>query len=416
MKGREVMLGKKLRHGFRLLATGLISSALIVACGGSNEEPGAPEPGSGYQIDTIVSEFQHPWGMAFLPFSDRDWLLVTERVGRVSLVDLDSGTVTPLAGVPEVVAQGQGGMLDVALYPDFGSQQEWVYLSYAARGEEPNTSALHVGRGRLDLDRMSLLDFEVLFVATPFSSSTVHFGSRLAFASDWRLYITSGDRGVRDSAQDLGSYWGKVIRLERDGSIPADNPFVEQADALDGIFSYGHRNPQGLAVQPETGLLWQHEHGERNGDEINIIDVPGGNYGWPIATHAAEYGTGIPVGVLPEQRPDTVPPVYFWDDTPYSDGQQGFPPSGMAFYFGDAFPAWRGQLLMGNLAYRYLGRFEIQGRTVSAETRMLQGKGGRVRDVAVHPRTGEIYVLVDAAPGPLLRLSPEEVSGSGLSL
>jgi aldose sugar dehydrogenase len=383
---------------------------LLMGClGSSGTSDSAPDEtmGPGYSVERVVEALENPWSLAFLP-GEAYRALVTERPGRLNLVDLYSGAVYRLSGVPAVVAVGgQGGLLDVALYPDYGPGQEWVYLSYAAANPvNPAEYATHVGRGRLDEQTLTLREFEVLHVATPYSANTAHFGSRLVFDSNWRLYVTSGDRRDRDSAQDLASHWGKILRLEGDGAIPADNPFVGQSGALDVIYTYGHRNPQGLTIEPATGRVWQNEHGERNGDEINIIDQPGGNYGWPVATCATEYSSGEPIGDLPSERRDTVPPVFCWDGTEYDDGQEGFPPSGMAFYEGNAFPQWQGNLFMGNLAHRYLGRFTVRGSEIIDEERMLRDRNWRVRDVRVHPDSGFIYLLVDAASGPLVRIRP----------
>lgn len=358
-----------------------------------------------FQVETIRDGLNHPWALAWLP-SDQNRLLVTERPGALWQVALDSGEAAEIGGVPDVAATGQGGLLDVELHPEFADGERWVYLTYsAAESRNSGQYATHVGRGWLDQDLNELTDFEVLLIAEPFHNSNGHFGSRMTF-HDGYLFISTGDRRQRDSAQDLQSHWGKTLRLNPDGSIPEDNPFVEDPDALDAIYTYGHRNVQGMAVEPSTGLLWQNEHGQQNGDEINIIDQPGGNYGWPIATYGVEYGSGQPIEALPEEREDTINPVYFWTGDEYDDGQQGFPPSGMAFYQGDAFPDWEGQMLMGNLAHQYLGRFELDGREVLREHRMLRGNGWRVRDVLVHPRNGEVFLIADADNAPLIRLVP----------
>lgn len=386
---------------------------LLTGCLGSSGSTNAPLPndpvvGPDYTVEVVVSDLQRPWAMAFLP-GGGDRALVTERPGRLRMVDLETGSVSEVTGLPVIAAVGQGGLLDVALYPDYGPGQEWVYLTYAAANpDNAGQYATQVGRGRLNEQTLTLSDFQVLNIGTPYSSGTGHFGSRLAFDEQWRLYVTMGDRQNRNSAQDLGSHWGKVLRLERDGSIPADNPFVGVPGALDAIYSYGHRNPQGLVVEPATGRVWENEHGEQNGDEINIIDQPGGNYGWPLVTYATEYSNGAPIGVTPSAGDGTVHPVHYWDGTEYDDGQQGFPPSGMAFYTGNAFPLWRGNLFMGNLAHQYLGRFTIQGREVIQEERMLRGRNWRVRDVRVHPGNGYIYLLVDASPAPLVRIRPAD--------
>ncbi|AHE97266.1 PQQ-dependent sugar dehydrogenase [Thioalkalivibrio paradoxus] len=399
-------------HCFRILLPALVLVSLSLAgCQGGNDASDTPDPEPvGYQTEVVIDGFQHAWGIAFLPSPNDDLALVTERPGQLHLVNLETESATAIAGGPEVAAVGQGGLLDVAVYPDFGPGQKWVYLSYsAAHPENHQQYATHVARARLNLAEGRLEEKEVLLVATPFSPSIAHFGSRLAFDDQWRLYITSGDRGERDAAQALDSGWGKTLRIERDGRIPADNPFADEPGITAAVFTYGHRNAQGMALEPSTGLMWQNEHGERNGDEINILDQPGGNHGWPIATWSREYHNDEPIGVEPPAHPDTVDPIHYWVDGHYPDGQQGFPPSGLAFYQGEAFADWQGQLLMGNLAHRYLGRFERHGREITAEHRMLTELGYRIRDVAVHQ--GAIYVLVDEASGPLLRVTPADPPG-----
>ncbi|TVR83581.1 MAG: PQQ-dependent sugar dehydrogenase [Rhodospirillales bacterium] len=357
-----------------------------------------------YRVERLVDGFEHPWGMAFLPGQGR--MLITERPGRLTLVAYETGTVREVAGVPPVDARGQGGLLDVALHPDFGAEP-WVYLTWAGN-DDAGLTATYVGRGRLDDEALELADFEVLFVAEPHVDSTAHYGSRIVFDADGRLYVTVGDRqfknfGPEHHSQDRTTYIGTTLRLEADGSIPPDNPFVDDPDALDGIFSFGHRNSQGMAVHPETGEIWQNEHGEQNGDEVNVIQA-GGNYGWPIATYGRRYGTGFKFAPTPPERPDTIQPVFYWDHT----HPEGFPPSGFAFYFGDAFPEWRGNALMGNLAHRYLGRFTVDGHDVAFAERLLDGRGWRIRDVAVGPEDGFVYVLIDAADAPLIRLVPAD--------
>ncbi|SEP96870.1 hypothetical protein SAMN05421693_11276 [Ectothiorhodospira magna] len=368
---------------------------------------------NGIQMEIVATGLQHPWGMTFLPNND-DHMLVTERPGRLLLVDRQTGETTLVTGTPEVAAVGQGGLLDVAVYPDYGPGQEWIYLTWAGANQDGTGYATHVGRGRLvDDDGPQLVGFEVLYVATPFAPGTGHFGSRLIFDANWHLYITVGDRRERDAAQDLQSHWGKTLRLERDGSIPVDNPFVDDPYALDAIYTYGHRNAQGMAIDPATGQIWQNEHGEQDGDEINIIDQAGGNYGWPIATCSREYQTGEPIGDLPQDNPNTVNPVFCWDGSEYDDGQKGFAPSGMAFFDGvhfdqwEIFPGWeRGDLLMGNLAHRYLGRFSRHDRNIIHEERLLRDHNWRIRDVAVDPVQGHVYLLIDANDAPLVRLHP----------
>ncbi|MCH8506823.1 MAG: PQQ-dependent sugar dehydrogenase, partial [Ectothiorhodospiraceae bacterium] len=213
--------------------------------GDSVDDPGEPV---GVAIEEVVDGLEHPWGLAFLP-DNPELALVTERPGRLSLVNLDNGTVDEISGLPDIAAVGQGGLLDVVLHPDYPNHP-WVYLTYSAEG--PGGYATHVGRGQLDVESLRLQGFEELHVATPFTSNSGHFGSRMIFDADWRLYVTVGDRRQRDSAQDLTSHHGKTLRLEADGSIPADNPFVDDPAAEAAIYSYGHRNAQGMAVNPAT--------------------------------------------------------------------------------------------------------------------------------------------------------------------
>jgi aldose sugar dehydrogenase len=360
-----------------------------------------------YEVERLAEGLEHPWGMAFIPGDGR--LLVTERSGRLQLIDRDSGEMTEIDGAPDVVAQGQGGLLDIALHPDFESEP-WVYLTWAG-GDGEGGAATHVGRATLDLDELALTDLEVLFVAEPFMDpGQGHYGSRLAFDGENRLFVTLGDRQQKDFgpdhiAQDLSVAYGSTLRLEADGGVPEDNPFVDDPDALDEIWSYGHRNSQGMAFHPETGELWQNEHGENNGDEINVIER-GGNYGWPIAHYGVGYRTGEVFAPDPPEVAETIDPVFWWE----ADDPEGFPPSGFAFYDGEAFPEWRSSAFMGNLAHEYLGRFTVDGRDVELTERLLDGEGWRIRDVAVGPEDGLLYVLVDDSDAPLVRLRPGDGS------
>ncbi len=366
--------------------------------------PAAAQEGSAFEVETVAEGLASAWGMAFLPGERR--MLVTERPGRLALIDRDSGERQEIGGVPEVAASGQGGLLDVALHPEF-EENRLVYLTYSGRDEEGHTST-YLGRGRLDDGASELADWEVLFNAEPhLPANNGHYGSRIAFDGENRLYMTVGDRQSKDFgpdhySQDLSVTLGATLRLNDDGSIPDDNPFVGDEEADDAIWSYGHRNSQGMAFHPETGDLWQNEHGEFNGDEINIIE-PGQNYGWPIATYGVDYRTRERFAETPPENPETVEPVYHWEP----DHPQGFPPSGLAFYEGDAFPEWQGSMFMGNLAHQYLGRFTVDGREVAEAERLLEGEGWRIRDVAVAPDDGLVYVLIDDENAPLIRLRPE---------
>nr|WP_233739828.1 PQQ-dependent sugar dehydrogenase [Halovenus carboxidivorans] len=385
------------------------AGALAVA-GCSGDDGPAPvdevDPDGAFEVSAVVSGLDAPWGLAFVP--DTEQLLVTELPGRLLLVDRGAGTTTELGGTPDVLAAGQGGLLDVAVHPEFPAEP-WVYLTYADTNDEGDT-ATHLGRGRLDLDGPSFGEFEQIHVARPYVDSQAHYGSRVTFGSDGKVYVTVGDRqfknfGPDHVAQDLTNELGATLRLEPDGSVPADNPFVERDDAVDSIFTYGHRNPQGLDRHPETGELWLSEHGENAGDEINRLRG-GNNYGWPIVDAGCKYGTEEPVAPDPQPGDGTTPPAYTW-----ACGVARFPPAGMAIYDGDAFPEWQGDLFVGNLAGQYLGHLTIENPAADSPTLrerepMLDGNGWRIRDVAVAPDTGHLYVVVDSQDAPLVRVHP----------
>lgn len=387
---------------------GVISST--AGCLGSVDQPGRVdnerEPSeegesSGFKIETVAEGLTHPWGMTFLPDGR---LLVTERPGRLVLFDRETETSKVIDGTPDVHARGQGGLLDIAVRPGT-ADEPLVYLTYAATNGD-GESTTHLGRGRLDTEKSHLEEFEVIHVAEPFVDSTQHYGSRVVFGDDGAVYVTVGDRGFKNFgpehvSQDTTTELGSTLRLTPDGSIPEDNPFVDDPDARDSIFSYGHRNAQGMTVHPETGELWQSEHGERDGDELNVVER-GGNHGWPIAHYGCAYGTDDPVGDLPHERDDTVTPAYHWPC-----GSGGFPPAGMTFYGGEAFPEWRGDLFVGNLGGAYLGRFTVDGRDVEESEPLLAEYDWRIRDVAVDPESGYLYVAVDAEDAPIVRIIPE---------
>jgi glucose/arabinose dehydrogenase len=367
------------------LATGM------PACGAEPDTGDAPARHGGqhdFRLETVAEGLVHPWSLAFLPDGD---FLVTERPGRLLRIDPQNGVGRAIGGLPVVAAVGQGGLLDVTLHPDFADNR-WVYLSYAAAGEGGH--ATRVGRGRLRGDKLA--DFQVLFTAEPFVSGGRHFGSRLLFDDDGALFVTAGERGRKEHAQDLGKLHGKLIRLHDDGSIPRDNPFVGEPGVREEIYSYGHRNPQGIALHPETRRVWLHEHGPRGGDEINIPE-PGANYGWPETTHGRAY-SGIRFAPEPPVA-GYVSPIHHW--TP------SIAPSGMAFYTGDIFPEWRGDLFVGALVLSHLARLELDGETVVAEEKLLDEDGWRIRDVRTGP-DGYLYLLVDADDAPLLRLMPAD--------
>ena len=337
------------------------------------------------EVSTVAVGLEHPWGLAFLPDGR---LLVTERPGRLRLVSPDGTLSAPLAGVPEVYARGQGGLLDVALDPDFAGTG-WVYLSYAEPGEGGGGTA--VARGKLS--EAGLEQVEVIFRQAPKLDTGHHFGSRLVFARDGRLFVTAGDRGQMERAQNLDEGQGKIFRIERDGGIPDDNPFVGREDAQAAIWSWGHRNVQGAALHPQTGALWQTEHGARGGDELNI-PAAGRNYGWPVVTLGVNYN-GTPVGEGLREAPGMEQPVHSW--TP------SIAPSGLAFYTADRFPAWQGSLFVGALAHQKLVRLSLEGERVTGEEVLLEGLGERIRDVRQGP-DGYLYLVTDAARGQVLRV------------
>lgn len=341
------------------------------------------------QVQTVVEGLAHPWAVAFLP--EQQGFLISERPGHLRRVSPAGALSEPLRGVPEVYASGQGGLLDVVLSPTF-SEDRLVYLSYAEAGDGATGTA--VGRGRLSNEADALEDFQVIFRQQPKLSSGAHFGSRLVFDRDGHLFIALGDNNQRPTAQDLDKLQGKVVRIYPDGRIPEDNPFMGHNGARAEIWSYGHRNQQGAALNPWTGVLWTHEHGPRGGDEINIPKA-GKNYGWPLATHGINYSL-LPIPEAKGETGDgTEAPHHVWEKSPAI--------SGMAFYDAERFAPWQHNLFIGALAGQALIRLQLDGDRVVHEERLLQTLGARVRDVRQGP-DGYLYVLTDAPSGQLLRL------------
>ncbi len=339
------------------------------------------------RVETVASGLEHPWGLAFLPDGR---MLVTERPGRLRIVETNGTLSAPLSGVPTVAASGQGGLLDVALDPDFASNQ-LVYLTYA----EPGTGGASTAAARARLSGSALVDLQVIYSQRPKVSGGGHFGSRLVFARDGALFITQGDRqGYRERAQDLTQGMGKIVRIRPDGSIPSDNPFFTHATAQKEIWSYGHRNLQGATLHPETGQLWTIEHGARGGDELNHPE-PGKNYGWPVITYGRDY-SGLPIGEG-TAREGMEQPVYFWDPV--------IAPSGMTFYTGDRYAGWRGSLLIGSMNPGGLVRLTLRDGRVVSEERYLGELGRRFRDVVQGP-DGYVYVITDHGDGQILRVLP----------
>lgn len=357
------------------------------AAAGQTRAP--PAPVSQIDVEVVARGLEHPWGLQFLPDGR---LLVTERPGRLRIIARDGGKSEPLAGLPKIDANGQGGLLDVALAPDFAASR-WIYVSYT----EPRTGGVNgtaVARARLTgTPGQERLDgLEVIFRQEPSHRGGLHFGSRLVFAPDGRLFVTLGERFQMRYAQDLGRHWGKVVRLEPDGRVPADNPFVGKSGVRPEIWSYGHRNAQSAAIHPETGVLWLVEHGPRGGDEVNIVKR-GANYGWPVIGYGIDY-SGVSLHET-TQKDGMEQPAYFWVPS--------IAPSGMAFYTGNEIPGWRGNLLVGALAGQALHRLVLEGERVVAEEVLLKDRGERVRDVRQGP-DGAVWLLTDADDGRVLRI------------
>ncbi|NCF82107.1 MAG: PQQ-dependent sugar dehydrogenase [Proteobacteria bacterium] len=339
-----------------------------------------------FRVNTLVRGLDHPWGLAFLPGGD---MLITERPGRLLRIDGKSLQRRSVRGLPAIAAVGQGGLLDVTLHPGFDSNQ-LIYFSFTGDDDGVGTE---VARGRLAGD--ALENVEIIFRALPKSGGGRHFGSRLLFDTNGHLLITLGERGDRPRAQDISDHAGSVIRINDDGSVPADKPFATTPEARPEIYTYGNRNVQGIALDPVSGRVWAHEHGPQGGDEVNVL-VAGRNYGWPVITYGRNYVTGTKIGEGTHKQ-GMEQPRHYW--TP------SIAPSGMTLYTGDKFPAWRGNLFVGALKYRLLVRLEERDQNIVHEERMLEDVLGRIRDVRTGP-DGYIYLLTDQDDGVLARLEP----------
>jgi glucose/arabinose dehydrogenase len=341
-----------------------------------------------FRVVELTRGLEQPWSLAFLPDGR---LLVTEKAGRLRLVDKDFKLEPqPVAGLPQVTVHGQGGLMDVAPHPRF-AENGLVYVSYAARGEGGVSTEL--ARGRLAGHRLE--NVQVLFRQVPKSEAGQHFGSRIVFDQQGLLYLTLGDRGEKERAQKPGDHAGSVIRLHDDGRVPQDNPFAGKPGWKPEKYTLGHRNQQGAALHPVTGVLWTHEHGPQGGDEVNVIRA-GANYGWPVITYGVNYGIGTKIGEG-TAKPGMEQPVHKWVPS--------IAPSGMAFYAGDKFPKWRGDLFVGALRAELLVRLRLDGEKVVHEERLLKGTLGRIRDVRAGP-DGFIYLLTDESRALLARLEP----------
>jgi glucose/arabinose dehydrogenase len=343
---------------------------------------------AGFKVTEIAKRLDHPWSMAFLPDGS---ILVTERIGRLRLIKGGSLLPEAIKGVPAVHTGSQAGLFDIVLHPNF-AHNNTVYLTYAAGTSAANGT--QVARARFD--GTALLDLKVIFKAMPLKDTDNHYGGRMAFLPDGTFALTIGEGfEYREKAQDLTSDLGKIVRLQEDGSVPSDNPFVGQASVRPEIFTWGHRNEQGLIFDAQRGLLYETEHGPRGGDELNII-VAGRNYGWPVITYGMDY-SGAYVSPY-TQRPGLEQPVIYW--TP------SIAPSGLAMYRGDKFPAWRGDLFVGALALKHLRRVHLNERgAVVDQEQLLNDLNWRIRDVRA-PADGYLYVCTDEADGRVLRLEP----------
>ena len=345
-------------------------------------------------VTVIKKGLDHPWGLAFLP--DQKGMLVTERPGRLRVLKSDGSVSNPIAGLPDVYNRSQGGLMDVALSPSF-AEDRLIYLSYSEGGGENDKAGTAVGRGTLSADMTRVEGFTVIFRQEPKLSTGAHFGSRLVFDQQGYLFIALGENNQRITAQALDKLQGKLVRIKADGTVPNDNPFVDQSGARPEIWSYGHRNQQGAALNPWTGQVWTNEHGPRGGDEVNI-PLAGKNYGWPLATHGINYSyTPIPEA-KGKDVPGTEQPLYVWEKSPGV--------SGMAFYSADRFPAWKNSLFIGALAQESLIRLQLEGDKVVHEERLLEEKGARIRDVRQGP-DGYLYVLTDSSEGEVLKIGLE---------
>jgi len=384
------------RRGF-VAAAALVS----VAAGGATfalaqSKGAAPVMASekqSFSIETVASGLERPWGLAFLPDNR---MLVTEKAGRLRIVSPDGKLSAPVTGLPKVDARGQGGLLDVAVAPDF-NETRLVYFTFSEAGEG-GVNGTALARGKLAANGARLDDLEVIWRQTPKYASTKHFGSRIVFAPDGMMFVTTGERSdeeFRVKSQALDETLGKVVRLTRDGKPAAGNPFEGRADAKPEIWSYGHRNVQGAAINPADGRLWTTEHGPRGGDELNRPEA-GKNYGWPEITYGKEY-SGAEIG--PKEKAGMEQPVHAWVPS--------IGTSGLVFYTGDAYPAWKGSAFVGGLAIPTLARLELDGTKVTHEERLLTDLGERIRDVRQGP-DGMLYLLTDSMEGGIIRLKPEK--------
>lgn len=368
-----------------------IAIPIILACTDAldlvSQNPEASNKTQSFKVDTIAVDLKNPWGMAWLPDGR---MLLTERSGEIRVIKDGKLTEDRISGVPDVYARGQGGLLDIKLHPNY-AENGWIYISYSSPnpdGDGANTAIM-----RAKLEENSFVNQEKLFQATPYSTRGQHYGSRIVFDDNGFMFFSVGERGEMENAQNLGNHSGKIHRLHDDGRIPTDNPFAGNDAAMPSIWSYGHRNPQGMIRDASTGTIWAHEHGPRGGDELNIVEK-GKNYGWPEISYGINYNGTILTEY--QEKEGMEQPVHQW--TP------SIAPCGMAHYTGDQFPEWKGNLFVGALAFRSLARVVVSGNSFVEEEKLLD-QIGRVRAVEQGP-DGYIYVATEG-PGMIVRLMPE---------
>ena len=381
----------------------LVLSVLLAACSSSPPSPDTSAVPTGdvviemvkseaatFRVVRLIENLEHPWAVAWLP---DERMLITERPGRLLLIRGDKlargDKIQEVSGLPAIARKNQGGLMDVALHPEY-EQTGWVYLTYSASNDDGYGTVLI----RAQLDGTALTNVEELYRQHPFVSGGRHFGSRIVFPGDGTLLFSIGDRGKRSPAQDRSNSIGNVIRLTLDGDVPPDNPFVDTDGALPEIYSYGHRNIQGMIVHPQTGDIWAHEHGPRGGDELNWIR-PGINYGWPEITYGREYATNMNIGDFEAEGMEQ--PVTYWDPS--------IAPSGMSVYDKDRFPGWTGNLFVGALSHQKIQRVVLDGHAVARQETLLENELGRIRDVRTGP-DGYLYILTDSGEGALFQLEP----------
>lgn len=362
---------------------------LAASCSGKPDIPKS-DTDENYTIETVVSDIAVPWGMVWLPGGE---MLITNRSGELRVFSDGKLRQEPVKGLPEVKVMGQGGLLDIALHPSY-KENGWIYITYSSPQGKSSGANTALMRAQIDEGLTSLTNQQILYKGVPNTTRGQHFGSRIEFDKEGYLYFGIGDRGNRDeNPQDITRDGGKIYRLHDDGSIPEDNPFVDEEGAKKAIFSYGHRNPQGLALRPETGEIWEHEHGPRGGDEVNLIKK-GANYGWPILSFGINYsGTEFAEDTA---RAGMRQPEWYWDPS--------IAPSGMAFVTSDRYPEWKGHLLVGSLKFSYVVLCRIENNTVTGDEVLFEGIG-RVRNIRQGP-DGYIYVATEG--NGIVRIVPKK--------